>query len=173
MNITVRLYKLHDYDLIFLYKNLRFPVQEAMKKALAAYVRNEPVFFDVPVEEIKEDSLLKIKNAQFHIKLDEKEDQDIIQYLSRIKKYYRNSFLKNLLRGYLAGPAAYVYEAECDIEVSQKRSDRIKDSILGITALKRMKQRKKRKEYVILSAREKELFDMTGALDDVDVVVRN
>ena len=71
MDITVRLYKLHDYDLIYLYKNLRFPIKDAIKKALIAYVRNEAVFFEVPVEKVSEDNLNDIKNAQFHIKLDE------------------------------------------------------------------------------------------------------
>ena len=98
MNITVRLYKLHDFDLIYLYKNLRFPIKEAMKRALIAYVRDEPVFFQVPVTHVKNDELSNIKHAQFHIKLSEEEDADIIQYLSTLKRFYRNSFLKNLLR---------------------------------------------------------------------------
>lgn len=173
MNITVRLYKLHDYDLIYLYKNLRFPIKDAMKKALLAYVRNEPVFFDFPVKKIDMDHLENLKNAQFHIKLDKTEDADAINYLSGLKKFYRNSFLKNLLRGYLAGPAAYVYEVDIDADKNRERNDSIKNQILGIETLPLMKQRKKRKDYVILTEDQKELFDKTGALDDVEIIIRN
>ena len=173
MNITVRLYKLHDYDLIYLYKNLRFPIKDAMKKALFAYVRTEPVFFDFPVKRIDTDNLEKIKNAQFHIKLDKTEDADIISYLSRLKKFYRNSFLKNLLRGYLTGPAAYVYEADINVNRSKERNDSVKNQMLGIETLPLMKQRKKKKDYVILTEDQKELFDKTGALDDVEIIIRN
>lgn len=174
MDITVRLYKLHDYDLIYLYKNLRFPIKDAMKRALVAYVRNEPVFFDFPVTKIDVDNLLDIKNAQFHIKLDEEEDADIIDYLSQLKRFYRNSFLKNTLRGYLTGPASYVYESEPDEEASKARQDSIKDQMLGIETLKLMKPRKRSKKgYVILSSEQKDFFDKTGALDGVDVIIRD
>ena len=118
MDITVRLYKLHDFDLIYLYKNLRFPIRDAMKKALISYVRNEPVFFDFPIEIPESDKLIDIKSSQFHIKLDENTDKDIILYLSGLKRFYRNSFLKNLLRGYLTGPAAFVYESEINLNKS-------------------------------------------------------
>lgn len=171
MDITVRLYKLHDYDLIYLYKNLRFPIKDAMKKALLAYVRNEPVFIDFPVEKVNQDNLTDIKSAQFHLKLDAVADADAIEYLGRLKKYYRNSFLKNLLRGYLTGPASYVYESDFNENDTLKREENIKNSMLGIESLERMKVRQKKK-YVVLTESEKELFDMTGALDGVDVVIK-
>lgn len=171
MDITVRLYKLHDYDLIYLYKNLRFPIKDAMKKALLAYVRNEPVFIDFPVEKVNQDNLTDIKSAQFHLKLDAVADADAIEYLGSLKKYYRNSFLKNLLRGYLTGPASYVYESDFNENDTLKREENIKNSMLGIESLERMKVRKKKK-YVVLTESEKELFDMTGALDGVDVVIK-
>lgn len=171
MNITVRLYKLHDYDLIYLYKNLQFPVRDAMKEALKSYVRNEPVFFKLPVKKTDSDNLEKIKNAQFHIKLDETEDYDLILFLQGLKKFYRNSFLKNLLRGYLAGPAAYVYEDNPDINSSINKMDTIENSMLNIKELKSLKKRKKRKKHIILTVEQKRLFDLTGALDDNDLEV--
>lgn len=173
MDITVRLYKLHDYDLIYLYKNLRFPIKDAMKKALIAYVRNEPIFFDFPINKVETDQLVDVKNAQFHIKLDDNDESDVIEYLIGLKRFYRNSFLKNLLRGYLTGPVAYVYEDQIEKETSEKRAESIKNQILGIETLKLMKPRKKRKNYVILSTEQKELFDKTGALDDVEVIIRD
>lgn len=115
-----------------------------MTQALASYVRNTPYFFHIPATPPEEDILPTLKNAQFHLKLDDIEDADIIEYLSHIRKYYRNSFLKNLLRGYLAGPAAYTYEEEMDMKTEQKM-EIIQDSILHISDLGKMKKRKKRK----------------------------
>lgn len=167
VNITVRLYKLHDFDLIYLYKNLRFPIKEAMKKALIAYVRDEPVFFQVPIAKIKTDELSNIKHAQFHIKLSEEEDADVIQYLSTLKRFYRNSFLKNLLRSYLAGPVAYVYE-ETLTDETNKRMINIENHMLNLETLKPMKKRKK-KDYMILTKDQEDLLRQAGALDSVEV----
>ncbi|WP_373266194.1 hypothetical protein [Hungatella hathewayi] len=171
MNITVRLYKLHDYDLIYLYKNLQFPVRDAMKEALKAYVRNEPVFIKLPIKNPDTDNLIQVKNAQFHIKLDDKEEADLIDFLKGLKNFYRNSFLKNLLRGYLAGPAAYVYENEPDIANRKKRMDSIENNMLNIKELKLLKKRKKRKKHIILTVEQKKIFDLAGALDDNDLEV--
>lgn len=173
MDITVRLYKLHDYDLIYLYKNLHYPIKDAMKRALTAYVRDEPVFFDFPITEVSADQLETIKRAQFHIILDDETDSDIIEYLSSLKRFYRNSFLKNLLRGYLTGPVAYIYENQPDIETSKKRSDSIKDSMLGIETLKLMKPRKKKRDYIILTTAQKELLEKTGILEDMEVIIHD
>lgn len=167
MNITVRLYKLHDFDLIYLYKNLRFPIKEAMKRALIAYVRDEPVFFQVPVTHVKNDELSNIKHAQFHIKLSEEEDADVIQYLSTLKRFYRNSFLKNLLRSYLAGPVAYAYE-ETLTDETNKRMINIENHMLNLETLKPMKKRKK-KDYMILTKDQEDLLRQAGALDSVEV----
>jgi hypothetical protein len=142
-----------------------------MKEALKSYVRNEPVFFKLPVKKPDSDNLEKIKNAQFHIKLDETEDSDLILFLQGLKKFYRNSFLKNLLRGYLAGPAAYVYEDNPDINSSINKMDTIENSMLNIKELKSLKKRKKRKKHIILTVEQKRLFDLTGALDDNDLEV--
>lgn len=172
MEITVRLYKLHDYDLIYLYKNLNFPVKQAMKKALLSYVRNNPCFFEVPVRIPTKENLALVKNAQFHIHLDSEEEADIILFLSGLKKNYRNSFLKNLLRGYLAGPASYVYENQIDINITNERMNGLKNSILGIESLPENIP-KKRKAKVYLTKDQKELFDKTGALENVDVKLIN
>ena len=85
MDITIRLYKLHDYDLVYLYKNINFPIREAMYRSLSSYVRNEPVFFEIPILTNVEDNLGGVKNVQFHINLDDENDKDLIEYLN-VKK---------------------------------------------------------------------------------------
>lgn len=170
MNITVRLYKLHDYDLIFLYKNLRFPVKDAMKKALENFVRNEPCFFDYPIANVRTDGLAKLSNAQLHIKLDENKDTDIIYFLGKLKKNYRNSFLKNLLRGYMAGPIAYVYQEMVNIEDETKRKNSIENNIMNVKTLDLMKFKNKKK-YLKLTEDQRKLFDQLGILDNVPVKI--
>lgn len=170
MNITVRLYKLHDYDLIFLYKNLRFPIKDAMKKALENFVRNEPCFFDYPIANVRTDGLAKLSNAQLHIKLDENNDADIIYFLGKLKKNYRNSFLKNLLRGYMAGPIAYVYQEILDVDDEYERKSIIEQNIQNIQKLNLMKFKNKKK-YLKLTQDQKDLLDQLGILDGIPIKI--
>ena len=144
MDITVRLYKLHDYDLIYLYKNLRYPVRDLMKKALISYVRNTPVKFDFPIDVPEEDELVNIKNSQFHIKLNEYTDADIIDFLLKLKPYYRNSFLKNLLRYYIAGPPVYVYLKDPDPDDTKYKIESIRENDREPEGYTLMKKRRKR-----------------------------
>lgn len=159
MNVTIRLYKLHDYDLLYLYKNLKFPIGIALKKTLEAYVRKEAIFFNYPINKtvIENDILDKVKNSQLHIKLNDITDRDIIIFLSKLKKNYRNSFLKSLLRGSFLGPISYVYnneiEKEEDIEnenILKKKYREIinKENIINIEDLviKKEKREKRIKE---------------------------
>ena len=173
MQITVRLYKLHDYDLIYLYKNLQFPVRDAMRDALIRYVRDVPVFYRVPVVKASEVDLSDIKNVQFHIKLDDNEDCDVIDYLGTLKKNYRNSFLKNLLRGFLFGPACYVYETDANISDTKMKFESLERQTPRIKTLKPLKKRKERKKHIILTSDQKALFDYTGALSDSEVIIRD
>ena len=170
MDITIRLYKLHDYDLVYLYKNINFPIREAMYRSLSSYVRNEPVFFEIPILTNVEDNLGGVKNVQFHINLDDENDKDLIEYLKKLKPNLRNSFLKNNLRGHLVGSASYVYEKQINLEKTEAREDSIKNSILGTETLKLKKPRKKKK-YILLTKDQKELLDMTKSLDGIEVKI--
>lgn len=171
-DITVRLYKYHDYDLVYLYKKLQFPVRDAMKEALINYVRNEPKFFKIPVKQLQDDEEDTEQNiCQFHIKLDETEYQDVIDFLDNLKDRKRNSFLKNLLRGYLAGPVAYVYEKEPNDDLTKKRMESIDSDILELKELKPLKKRKKKTKHIVLTSEQKQLFDLTGALKDEEVII--
>lgn len=150
MDITVRLYKLHDYDLIYLYKNLRYPVRDLMKKALISYVRNSPVSFDFPIDNPPVDELINVKNSQFHIKLDEYTEADIIDFLQKLKPFYRNSFLKNLLRYYISGPPVYVYLQKPDLEETKYKIENLRSDLSEPEGYVLLKRRKKKKEETIL-----------------------
>lgn len=47
---------------------------------------------------------MPLKSTQCHICLSDTEDVDVIQWLSTIKKGYRNSLIKNITRSYLSRP---------------------------------------------------------------------
>ena len=163
LNITIRLYKLHDYDLIYLYKNLRFPIKTAMYKALKAYVKKEPFKLKFPIDIPKEDQLVKIKNAQFHLKLDEIEDWEEIAYLKELKDYYRNSFLKNLLRYHLYAAPIYVYKKETDLVEELTRIEACEEYSDPVD-LPLMKPRKKKK-VMKLSQEQAQLMEDIKAFD--------
>lgn len=83
---------------------------------------------------------------QFHLKLDDLDDIDIIEYLNRIKKGYRNSFLKNILRGYMSAPAVTMYLSEQDIFEEDKEEEFSKSDKEHIKLKNVNKRRKEKRE---------------------------
>lgn len=140
MNITVRLWRSHDYDLIQLYKNTGFPVNDALKTALRNQVRNTPAYFEYPQTVYNEDFIPK--SLQFHLKLDDFEDADIIAYLSDIKDGFRNSFLKNLLRASFICPIAYPYKTDLDYQ-NEERYRKQKNEAVPVTTFQDIKKRRR------------------------------
>lgn len=167
MDILVRLYKIHDYDLIYLYKNLRFPIRDAVVSSLKSYVRKEPEFISFPINNIEDDKdkLVNIRNTSFHVILDDESDKDIIDFLDGLKKSFRNSFIKNTLRGYLTGPATYVYQETIDVEDTKKQDEIIKSNIMGIKSLPLLKERKDRTKYLHLTKKQKDLLEKGNILN--------
>ena len=112
MKIKLRLYRQHDLDLIGLYINPDFNFRNAVKHTLTAYVRNEPytINFPEPVLPRKKINYL----IQICVNLDESEG-DIADWLVTMKSGYRNSMIKNILRGYMPVPNIYLYNEDIDI----------------------------------------------------------
>lgn len=168
MDITVRLYRLHDYDLIYLYKNLRWSVKDAMIEALKAYVRKEPVKIRFPIKVADTDEIRNIKNAQFHIKLNELEDRDLIEFLGTLKKNYRNSFLKNLLRYYLySAPIMYYEETpNADDELEREALRSFGETVIDVRTMKMRKPR------VFLTEHQKKAAEEIGLFKENEVEVQ-
>lgn len=98
MKLTVRLYKRHDLDLLFLYKqNSDFNFKSQMKAALKAHVRNEMVRNEIPSGECQAVSKLP-SVVQLHIMLDLPDDEDIAKWVKSITRGRRNNLIKNVLR---------------------------------------------------------------------------
>lgn len=117
MKITIRMYRNHDMDLLTLYKNSNFGFLKATKAALKAAASGKIYQFWIP----KSDKPLNNFNFKYvyqaFVYLDEKEDKDIIDWLSKVKKGYRNSLIKMVLRSSMIGPAYYACFADDNIRM--------------------------------------------------------
>ena len=98
MKPRVRIYKVHDLDLMCYYfgetsENITF--SKLIKRLIREYINGES---------LSAPSLLKIHNTNYPIKVEttisflEPEDADIIAFLNNIIPGQRNGFFKNLLR---------------------------------------------------------------------------
>ena len=136
MMVTLRLYRQHDLDLITLYKHPSFSLPAAIKRSLIAYVRQEQLIIKQPIP-YKLSNERIAKTVQIHIQLDESNDKDIIKWLKSTKEGYRNSVLKNIIRGYLAAPCIYSYhDEEAALELSNENNDIFESNIRNITEIK-------------------------------------
>lgn len=113
--LTMRLYRLHDLDLMYLYKMPNISIQSIVKVMLKNYIKDRNSGFCIAtrlsIPDIKHDTYLP-KSAQFHITLIDGEDDDVISWIEQIPKGMRNSMLKNMLRSYLNFPIVAPYEKE-------------------------------------------------------------
>lgn len=136
MMVTLRLYRQHDLDLITLYRHPSFSLPAAIKRSLIAYVRKEQLIIKQP-EPYKIGKEKISKTVQMHIQLDEKKDSDIIKWIKSTKEGYRNSVLKNIIRGYIAAPCIYSYQNEENaINSAIDNNDIFDANIRNITEIK-------------------------------------
>lgn len=98
MKLTIRIYKRHDLDLLYLYKQQSdFDFKESLKKTLKAHVNNKKITNQIPIGECESVSSLP-SVVQMHIMLDPKEDKDIFEWTQKITRGRRNNIIKNLYR---------------------------------------------------------------------------
>lgn len=112
---TIRLYRVHDLDLITFMETHEFNITKAIYCALTAFSNNDYFVIEIPPKRTNE---LCINNKVYakQLTLDMDKDRKAVELLSKIKKGGRNNFLKNLLRMYLCNPIAESYlENEADI----------------------------------------------------------
>lgn len=98
MNVTLRLYKRHDLDLIPIIRNKEFKLTVQMKNAIRAYMTGSP--FEIPAPEsvsIREERSVYL----LHFSIHREKEADIFAFVTNIKYGKRNGALKNLLRFYL------------------------------------------------------------------------
>lgn len=103
LRYTIRLYRLHDLDLITFVETHEFNLIRAVYSSLSAFAKGDAFVIEIPPRRIQKLPPLN----RVYIKaltLDSEQDKDAIEILAKIAPGYRNSFLKNLLRMYLCNP---------------------------------------------------------------------
>lgn len=103
LRYTIRLYRLHDLDLITFAETHEFNVIRAMYSSLSAFAKGEAFVIEIPPRREQKPPQLN----RVYIKaltLDDEKDRAAVAVINTIAPGYRNSFLKNLLRLYLCNP---------------------------------------------------------------------
>lgn len=98
MDKLVRLYVVHDLDLIALKFIPGFDMAETFRHVLIAYVRNEKYEIPLPPDLIPYS--FPYKNTSFHVLLDNKKDADVIEFLDSVRRGLGNSVMKQIFRHY-------------------------------------------------------------------------
>lgn len=100
---TIRLYRLHDLDLITFVETHEFNIISAIYSSLTAFAKGEAFVIEIPPRrQIQLPKLSRVYTKA--LVLDTEVDQEAIELLNKIGQGYRNNFLKNLLRLYLCNP---------------------------------------------------------------------
>ena len=98
LKLTVRIYKRHDLDLMYLYKqNSELDFRECLKTTLKGYINNQPVKNSIPKGECNSVSSMP-SSIQMHIMLDDKEDTEVLKWIKGITRGRRNNIIKNIFR---------------------------------------------------------------------------
>lgn len=98
MKLTIRIYKRHDLDLLYLRRqesDLDFA--SAMKEALKSYVAGKPKKNKLPSGPCQSVQSMPT-SSQLHLDLDDIEDAELIAWIRSITRGRRNNICKNIFR---------------------------------------------------------------------------
>ena len=128
MNITCRLYWVHDYDLIGLADSVDISIAKCAKNALIAYACGDKDFIiSVPADSVVRER----SNRAFHFRIDpknpkEKQAYDVYNTFSR---GIRNSAIKNMIRMYMDSANFAPYASERSAKLLTKEEQHNKKSV--------------------------------------------
>ena len=154
IKITMRLYRLHDLDLMYLYKMPNVSIQAIIKVMLKNYVKDRnngnQIATRFRTSDIRHNIPLP-STSQFHIILQDDEDGDVISWIEQIPKGIRNGMIKNMLRNYFDFPLIVPYEETVSDEKITSEDDSISiekynEVITQKATTKPYKRRKKSKD---------------------------
>lgn len=102
MQVTIRLYRQHDMDLIHMYRQDSFRFASEMKKVLISYVNGQIYSPVIPEGEPSGGYIPKYHQTHFLLNDKDPKQKEAIDLLYSLKKGMRNSFLKALFRSCLS-----------------------------------------------------------------------
>lgn len=108
----MRLYKRHDADLLCLKKQENYTLQKTIKCAVLAYLDNVDVKFDYPSSAMELEKMPSTLQFNLYLSKESSDDIRIKECLKAIPSGYKNSFLKNITRYYLARPSMFTFNNE-------------------------------------------------------------
>lgn len=123
MEIEVKFYRIHDLDIVGL-RDMGYPIQAMLKKALIGYANLSPVRF--LITEANAISFSDVKSFRVKIRTD---DEATIKLLKNIRKRHRNAFCKAVLRDSLMHQALFPYYVTDSTSDMEKAS--IDDALKG------------------------------------------
>ena len=100
----VRLYQVHDLDLVTYMIKHKMNMSKAIYCSLVAFTRGERFVIKVPPLKEKSEFKTKQKYYEVLVNLSADTDQEVIDLLNKINVGYQNNFIKNILRFYLCTP---------------------------------------------------------------------
>ena len=136
MQVTIRLYRQHDMDLIRMYMNKAIRFTEEVKRALIAYANGKIYTISITDSTPSFQGYLKT-SILMHVSIDAKKNPEVITLFSRIKPGQRNAFIKTVTRrsmselplsAYFAGDGIIMSRSEANFN-EQQEYNRIREQI--------------------------------------------
>ena len=109
IRVTIRLYRMHDLDLITFVELHKLNIQKAVYCALTSFAKGELFLIKIPPRRAGGEELNLNRVYSFTVLFDAERDKNAILLLSKIADGRRNNFLKNLLRLYLCNPMSEMF----------------------------------------------------------------
>ena len=143
--IILRIYRIHDFDLMSLQYGSKIKLNKAAKKAIVAYYLGHPI--KIKVNDFKIPDTADMPYARsFDLNFSDKDAPGIVDWLEKIIGGYRNSFLKNILRFSLQNSTFKLYLNSWEHPELQENADILtEDDLMSLKDLK-IKKRKERED---------------------------
>ena len=143
---TIRLYRLHDLDLITFIMTHEFDIMHAIYSSVTAFAKGEAFLISIPPITTSEMPQLRRVYTKTLI-LDTGKDALTISMLDRISPGKRNNFIKNLLRLYLMYPfSECFFNSPEDLQYFEEKLKVFRTGQREVRAGKLKKSRYKKKE---------------------------
>ena len=102
MDFSLRLYRMHDADLMMLYRASNVSFVKMVKQILNSYANGSVYQIDVSKTWLNKELKDLPYTSMCRLSLHEEKDIKVIQLLNQITDGYKNSFIKQVIRLYLS-----------------------------------------------------------------------